>query len=147
LCVSGGNRNGAHLLLSIQNGESDGATGQMDGWTVMEFAQAQAAIAGSARPVGGLSPGEQRVLAAWITAARNGGIETAEDLGVRPWPGHGTETIIGVFKSGHLLASWLVVGHASEWAVASCGDGAVSRRVDSLAAALDLVYPRQPTRH
>jgi len=113
----------------------------------MEFAQAQAALSGSARSVGGLSPGEQRVLTTWIAAARKAGIETAEDLGFRQWPGNGGETIIGVFKSGHLLASWLVVGHAGEWAVASCGDGVVSQRVDSLAAALELVYPRRATRH
>jgi hypothetical protein len=110
--------------------------------TAMEFAQAQAALASSGATPNGLSPGDRRVLAGWIAAARKSGIETVEDLGLRPWPGHGTETIIGVFKSGHLLASWLVVGRAGSWAVASCGDGAVSQRVDSLADALELVFPR-----
>lgn len=108
----------------------------------MEFAQAQAALAGSGGTPNGLSPGDRRVLVGWIAAARESGIETAEDLGFRPWPGRGTETIIGVFKSGHLLASWLVVGRAGSWAVASCGDGVVSPRLDSLADALELVYPR-----
>jgi len=109
----------------------------------MQFAQAQAALSRSGGTLDGLSPNERRVLAGWIAAARKGGIETAEDLGYRPWPGHGAETIIGVFKSGHLLASWLVVGKAGDWAVASCGDGVVSPRVASLADALELVYPRQ----
>jgi hypothetical protein len=112
--------------------------------TAMEFAQAQANLARSGGALSGLTQVERRVLDGWITAAREGGIETAEDLGFRPWPGHGTETIIGVFKSGHLLASWLVVGKAGAWAVASCGDGAVSPRLGSLADALELVYPRRP---
>src|ERR1700722_10791002 len=111
----------------------------------MEFGQAQPVFPVTASAFGGLSPGERRTLAGWIAAARKaGGIDTAEDLGVRPWPGTGTENIIGVFKSGHLLASWLIVGHAGAWAVASCGDSAVSSRVPSLADALALVYRREP---
>jgi len=108
----------------------------------MQFAQAQAALARSGGTPSALSPADRRVLDGWIATAREGGIETAEDLGFRAWPGHGTETIIGVFKSGHLLASWLVVGQAGSWAVASCGNGAVSPPLGSLADALDLVYPR-----
>ncbi|HTW72130.1 MAG TPA: hypothetical protein VME47_19755 [Acetobacteraceae bacterium] len=111
--------------------------------TPMEFAQAQAALARSGETLHGLTAMERGVLDRWVAAARKGGIETAEDLGFRPWPGQGTETIIGVFKSGHLLASWLVVGQAGAWAVASCGDGAVSARLGSLADALELVYPRK----
>jgi len=110
----------------------------------MELAQAQAALARSGGTPSGLTPMDRRVLDRWIAAARQGGIETAEDLGFRAWPGDRAETIIGVFKSGHLLASWLVVGQAGAWAVASCGDGAVSPRLGSLADALDLVYPRGP---
>jgi hypothetical protein len=112
--------------------------------SAMEFAQAQASLARSGRALSGLTPLERRVLDGWVAAAREGGIETAEDLGFRAWPGQGTETIIGVFKSGHLLASWLVVGQAGAWAVASCGDGAVSPRLASLADALELVYPSAP---
>jgi hypothetical protein len=109
----------------------------------MEFGQAQSVAPVSTAAFGGLSPVERRILAGWIVAARDGGIDTAEDLGIRPWPGLGAETVIGVFKSGHLLASWLIVGHDDSWAVASCGDSAVSSRVASLADALKLVYPRQ----
>jgi hypothetical protein len=110
----------------------------------MEFGQAQPVFPATASAFGGLSTLERRTLAGWIAAAHEGGIDTAEDLGIRPWPDLGTETIIGVFKSGHLLASWLIVGRAGSWAVASCGDSAVSARVPSLAAALDLIYPREP---
>jgi hypothetical protein len=111
----------------------------------MEFGQAQPVFPVTASAFGGLSPGERRTLAGWIATARKGGcIDTAEDLGVRPWPALGTETIIGVFKSGHLLASWLIIGHAGSWAVASCGDSAVSARVPSLADALALIYVAEP---
>lgn len=108
----------------------------------MELAQARAASAPATVAFSRLSPVERRILATWIATARKGGIETAEDLGLRPWPGLGTETVIGVFRSGHLLASWLIVGRGDSWAVASCGDSAVSARVSSLADALALVYPR-----
>jgi hypothetical protein len=111
----------------------------------MDFGQAQPVYALTASAFGGLSPGERRTLAGWVAAARKaGGIDTAEDLGVRPWPGLGTETVIGVFKSGHLLASWLIVGHDGSWAVASCSDSAVSKRVPTLADALALVYSSKP---
>ncbi len=109
----------------------------------MDFGQARPVLPAATSSFGGLSTSERRVLAGWIAAARRGGIDTAEDLGVRPWPGVGTETIIGVFKPGHLLASWLIVGHRGSWAVASCGDSVVSPRVPSLADALELVYPRR----
>lgn len=108
----------------------------------MGFGEVEAVLAEPVGTFSRLSPGERRVLAGWIEAARSGGIDTAEDIGFRSWPGHGTETIIGIFKPGHMLASWLVVGHGGCWAVASCGDSAVSPRVRSLADALDLVYRR-----
>jgi hypothetical protein len=108
----------------------------------MQSAQAQHVVPATDAAFGGLSPVERRTLAGWIAAAREGGIETAEDLGFRRWPGLGSENIIGIFKSGHLLASWLIVGHAGSWAVASCGDNAVSSRVSTLVDALALVYPR-----
>lgn len=110
----------------------------------MEFGQAQPVVPVTANAFGGLSTLERRTLAGWIATARQSGIDTAEDLGIRSWPRVGSENIIGVFKSGHLLASWLIVGHAGSWAVASCGDNAVSCRVASLADALALVYPREP---
>jgi hypothetical protein len=110
----------------------------------MQLAHARAAAAPTDTAFRRLSPVERRMLAEWIAAARKGGIDTVEDLGLRPWPGLETETVIGVFKSGHLLASWLIVGRDGVWAVASCGDSAVSSRVSSLAHALALIYPRGP---
>jgi hypothetical protein len=113
---------------------------QLDSGIAMEFGHAQAVPAAVGGAFEGLSPREQRTLAGWVAGAREGGIDTAEDLGLRPWPGVASETIIGIFRSGHLLASWLIVGHAGCWAVASCGDSVVSPRVASLAEALALVY-------
>lgn len=110
----------------------------------MQFRQAQAVPEATQGPFDGLSPVERRTLARWLSAARKGGIETAEDLGFRRWPGLRTETVIGVFRSGHLLASWLIVGRGGSWAVASCGDSAVSGSVSSLADALALVYSPEP---
>jgi len=129
-------------LLPLGNGRIAPPAEPCDGME-MEFGQAQPVVPVTANAFGGLSTLERRTLADWIAAARKGGIDTAEDLGVRSWPGVGSENIIGVFKSGHLLASWLIVGHSGSWAVASCGDNAVSRRVAGLADALALVYPRE----
>jgi hypothetical protein len=109
----------------------------------MQSASTNMACVVPSQAFGGLSTLERRTLLGWIVAAQAGGIETAEDLGTRLWPDYGAENVIGVFKSGHMLASWLVVGHDGSWAVASCGDGAVSPRLPSLADALKLVYPQR----
>jgi len=111
----------------------------------MQFRRAQAVCAEPEPSFQRLNTSERRTLTGWITRSRPAGIETVEDLGVRDWPDLRAENIIGVFKTGHLLASWLIVGQAGSWAVASCADGAVSQRMASLEDALALVYP--PQRH
>src|ERR1019366_9413644 len=88
----------------------------------MQFGHAKAVYLDPELRLHGLNASERRALAGWMNESRAAGIETVEDLGVRPWPGRGAETIIGVFKAGHLLASWLIVGQAGSWAVASCAD-------------------------
>lgn len=93
----------------------------------------------------GLGPRDRRLLSLWLAAVRPAGIDSAEDLGARPWPAATADCIIGVFKAGHLLASWLVVGHDGRWAVACCADGAVSRSFGSLADALEAVCPAGAT--
>jgi hypothetical protein len=93
---------------------------------------------------GGLTVPQRRYLFGWRDAATATGIDTIEDLSLRPWPDCEAETIIGVFRSGHLLASWLIVGHAGTWAVAFCRDGTVSESVATLADALHLVCPVAP---
>ena len=80
----------------------------------------------------------------WHDAARASGIDSIEDLTHRPWPRGDADTIIGVFESDHLLASWLIVGQAGEWAVACCRDSAVSASVPTLADALQIVCPVAP---
>lgn len=107
----------------------------------MEFGHVQVVHSAPDFAFRGLSPAEQRTLTEWLAASRRAGIDAAEDLGSRPWPSSGAETIIGIFKAGHLLASWLVVGQAGSWAVACCADGAVSGSCDSLAEALSVVCP------
>lgn len=117
---------------------------RMDNGT-MGYPESRRAHAAGGHAFGGLSSIERRTLFGWIDAAQKGGIDTAEDLGARLWPCDCGETVIGVFKSGHMLASWLIVGHQGSWAVASCGDGAVSARMSSLAEALHFVYPQRGT--
>lgn len=87
---------------------------------------------------------QRRYLFGWSDAARATGIDLVEDLSFRPWPDCDADTIIGVFRSGHLLASWLIVGHGGTWAVAFCSDGTVSNSVPTLADALHLVCPVAP---
>jgi len=98
----------------------------------------------TAQAFGALMVPQRRYLFGWSEAARTTGIDAVEDLSLRPWPECDAETIIGVFRSGHLLASWLIVGHGGTWAVAFCGDGTVSDSVATLADALHLVCPVAP---
>jgi hypothetical protein len=110
----------------------------------MEFGQAHAVLSAPNDAFRGLSPAERRTLSHWLASVRAAGIDAAEDLGARPWAAPAADTIIGVFRSGHLLASWLVIGQSGSWAVACCADGAVSGACDNLSDALALVCkPRQ----
>ncbi len=83
---------------------------------------------------------ERSYLLDWQSRVREIGIDAVQDLAPRRWPCPIADTIIGVYKLGDELASWLVVGHAGWWAVSCCGDGTVSRSFGSLADALALVY-------
>ena len=93
------------------------------------------------QPFATLSDVERRYLEGWSVAARASGIDAVEDLRGRAWPGPVAECIIGVFQSGHLLATWLIVGEAGSWAVACCADGRVSDTLPSLVEALEFVCP------
>jgi hypothetical protein len=110
----------------------------------MKLAQVHAQRPPPAHAFGALTVSQRRYLLGWSDAARASGIDAVEDLAMRPWPDSDAETIIGVFQSGHLLASWLVVGHGGTWAVASCSDGSVSSPVPTLADALNIVCPVAP---
>ena len=92
----------------------------------MKLAKAHAQRSPLDHAFGALTVAQRRYLMGWSDAARAAGIDAVEDLSLRQWPDSEAETIIGVFQSGHLLASWLIVGHGGTWAVACCGDGSVS---------------------
>lgn len=113
--------------------------------TAMEFGQAHAELGGRDDTFRALSSEERKVLSRWLAAARAAGIDAAEDLGLRPWPAPAAEAIIGIFKAGHLLASWLIVGQRGSWAVACCADGGVSPSLGTLTDALSLVCPVGPS--
>jgi hypothetical protein len=110
----------------------------------MKLAQAYPQHPPPARTFGSLTVPQRRYLLGWSEAARETGIDSVEDLSLRAWPDCEAETVIGVFRSGHLLASWLIVGHGGTWAVAFCRDGTVSSAVPTLADALHLVCPVAP---
>lgn len=129
---------GEHMITG-----PDGRT-RADDTTAMRFTHAQATLAEPDLGFQDLDATDRRMLASWVTASRAAGIEAVEDLSVRQWPESGADTIIGVFKTGHLLASWLIVGQSGSWAVASCADGVVSPRMASLADALARVHPTEP---
>lgn len=110
----------------------------------MEFGHAHAVLSAPNYAFRGLSAVERRALSGWLAAVRSAGIDAAEDLGARPWSAPVADTIIGVFKSGHLLASWLVISQNGSWAVACCADGVVSEACENLSDALAVVCkPRQ----
>jgi hypothetical protein len=87
-----------------------------------------------------LQPDERTCLLDWQTRAGAIGIDAVQDLRQRPWPCPIADTILGIYRHGDELASWLVVGHAGQWVVSCCNDGAVSRSLESLADALTLIY-------
>ncbi|HTI82401.1 MAG TPA: hypothetical protein VL614_18270 [Acetobacteraceae bacterium] len=94
-----------------------------------------------AEPFRALTPDERVYLQCWWKQASSAGIETIEDLMTRPWPRPVAETIIGVFRTGEDLATWMVIGQDGAWVVASCSDGTVSGASDTLAAALARIHP------
>jgi hypothetical protein len=110
----------------------------------MKLAQVHAERPSRGQSFRALTVAQRRYLLGWSEAAYATGIDAVEDLALRPWPECDAETIIGVFRSGHLLASWLIVGHGGTWAVACCSDGTVSDSVPTLADALHLVCPVAP---
>lgn len=89
----------------------------------------------------GLTSEEVRYLLRWQADARSVGIDAVEDLASRSWPCSIDGAVIGVFANGSPAATWMVVRHNGEWAVATCGDLSVSAPVASLAEALDKLHP------
>lgn len=111
---------------------------------LMEFVDVHASQPATKQAFATLAPVQRRYLEGWRAAAKSAGIDAVEDLGTRPWPQPGADTIIGVFRSGHRLATWLIVGRGGTWAVACCAEGAVSGALPSLADALAIICPIDP---
>jgi hypothetical protein len=88
----------------------------------------------------GLSVEERRHLLAWLDAARDSGIDATEDLQMRPWPMPVTAQVIGVYRSGQAMATWLVVGQNGLWTVVSVSESTVLATRPTLAAALAIIH-------
>jgi len=94
----------------------------------------------------GLSVEDRRHLLAWLDEARISGIDATEDLQLRPWPMPVTAQVIGVYRSGLTMATWLVVGQNGLWTVVSVSEGTVLATRPTLAAALAIIHaPPSPT--
>jgi hypothetical protein len=83
-------------------------------------------------------------LLAWLDKARVGGIDATEDLRMRPWPMPVTAQVIGVYRSGLTMATWLVVGQNGLWTVVSVAEGTVLATRPTLAAALAIIHSPPP---
>jgi hypothetical protein len=88
----------------------------------------------------GLSVEDRRHLLAWLDGARMSGIDATEDLRLRPWPMPVTAQVIGVYRSGLTMATWLVVGQNGLWTVVSVSEGTVLATRPTLAAALAIIH-------
>jgi hypothetical protein len=88
----------------------------------------------------GLSVEDRRHLLAWLEEARPSGIDATEDLRLRPWPMPVTAQVIGVYRSGLTMATWLVVGQNGLWTVVSVAEGTVLATRPTLAAALAVIH-------
>jgi hypothetical protein len=79
-------------------------------------------------------------LLSWLDEARTSGIDATEDLRLRPWPMPVTAQVIGVYRSGMTMATWLVVGQNALWTVVSVSEGTVLATRPTLAAALAIIH-------
>lgn len=92
------------------------------------------------RAFSSLTEADRRALRHWLATAHAIGFDEVRDLTARRWPAVMPGAVIGVFANGNDQAAWLAVEQDGTWAVACCVDGSVSRPVDSLEDALDIVY-------
>ncbi|HXT80837.1 MAG TPA: hypothetical protein VN702_14835 [Acetobacteraceae bacterium] len=89
-----------------------------------------------------LTEADRRYLAHWLEHARESGIDDVRDLSRRGTLAAGIPadlSIIGVYRAGQALASWLVVGRRDGWVAASCTQGTVSC-VRDLPGSLALIH-------
>ncbi len=103
--------------------------------------RATTASSGSSGPASlELSVEDRRHLLSWLDGARASGIDATEDLRLRPWPMAVTAQVIGVFRSGMTMATWLVVGQNELWTVVSVAESTVLATRPTLAAALAVIH-------
>lgn len=88
----------------------------------------------------GLSVDDRRHLLTWLDDARIAGIDATEDLRMRPWPMPVTAQVIGVFRTGMTMATWLVVGQNDLWTVVSVAESTILATRPTLAAALAIIH-------
>jgi hypothetical protein len=108
---------------------------------VATLARTQSAALPLVEPFRLLTAEERVYLQNWWKRASLAGIDMVEDLIARPWPRPVADAIIGVFRSGEELATWMVIGRSGAWVVACCSDGKVSTPVNTLEAALSQIHP------
>ncbi len=94
----------------------------------------------AARTAPGLTAEERRHLLTWLDSARDNGIDATEDLRMRPWPVPIVADVIGIFRAGEGMASWLLVGQNGLWTVVAVGDGEVLATHPSLREALAEIH-------
>jgi hypothetical protein len=103
--------------------------------------RATTASSGSSGPASlELSVEDRRHLLSWLDTARANGIDATEDLRMRPWPKEVTAQVIGVFRTGMTMATWLVVGQNDLWTVVSVAESTVLATRPTLAAALAVIH-------
>jgi hypothetical protein len=86
-----------------------------------------------------LTPADGKVLADWLAVAKTTGIEMVSDFTPRPWRVAQADVVIGVFETGQMVASWMVVRSRGRWVVAAVHNGTVSDARVALADALRLI--------
>ncbi len=91
-------------------------------------------------PSTGLTVDERRYLMAWIESARASGIDATEDLRLRPWPVPISASVIGVFRAGESIATWLVVGQNGLWTVILVASGHIVTTQPTLAEVLAEIH-------
>jgi len=91
-------------------------------------------------PSAGLTVDERRYLMAWIETARASGIDATEDLRLRPWPVPNSVAVIGVFRAGESIATWLVVGQNGLWTVIVVASGHIVTTQPALSDALAAIH-------
>jgi hypothetical protein len=87
----------------------------------------------------GLEDTDRQVLERWLAGVSHLGIDAAIDLSSRPWNLPASCVIIGVFKRGAKVASWLLVGDGLGWTLVNCATNDIAGAADTLASALALI--------